>query len=104
MCLTFTAVCDGATKRHGVGFNPHPYDCTQYVQCFYFPRDRAEPVYRQCEYGQFWNHTQLQCLPSHLVNCPHGKCFIYFVRLFCQITLHFALALTYLLDYLHAIT
>lgn len=67
-------VCDNAMQRHGVGFNPHPYDCTQFVQCYYYPGGRVEPVYRNCEYGQFWDQSKLSCLPAHSVKCPHDKC------------------------------
>ncbi|KAH3888653.1 protein PIF-like [Dreissena polymorpha] len=68
------SVCDGAVMRHGVGFNPHPSDCSMFVQCFEYPGGRMSPVYRSCEYGQFWDHAKLRCLPADSVNCPHDKC------------------------------
>lgn len=66
-------MCDNAVVKNTVGFNPHPYDCTQYVQCYY-KGSRVEPVYRECEYGQFWDQAKFKCLPAEMVDCPHDKC------------------------------
>ncbi|XP_060587828.1 protein PIF-like [Ruditapes philippinarum] len=68
------SVCDNAVKRHGFGYNPHPFDCTQFVQCFYLPGRRVEPVYRNCEFGQFWDQSKIGCFPAKYVSCPFDKC------------------------------
>ncbi|XP_045175766.2 protein PIF-like [Mercenaria mercenaria] len=68
------SVCDKAKIRYGVGFNPHPFDCSQFVQCFYYPRRRVEPVYRTCDFGEFWDQSKLRCLPAKYVNCKFDKC------------------------------
>ncbi|WAR03873.1 PIF-like protein [Mya arenaria] len=72
-------VCDNATIKNTVGYNPHPRDCTMFVQCFYVTRGKGqppkvEPVYRSCEYGMLWDHSKLRCLPSYRVDCSNDLC------------------------------
>ena len=70
-------VCDGAKMRQGIGYNPHPFDCTQFVQCFYYDRGlRVDPIYRNCEYGTFWNQEVMRCEQADLVDCPHGTFYL----------------------------
>ncbi|XP_053383788.1 sushi, von Willebrand factor type A, EGF and pentraxin domain-containing protein 1-like [Mercenaria mercenaria] len=66
-------VCDGCRYMNGVGYNNHPYDCNQFVQCFK-GRKGLEPIYRKCPFGLFWDQTVLTCRPSDEVNCPHDRC------------------------------
>ncbi|KAL4224774.1 hypothetical protein ACF0H5_015471 [Mactra antiquata] len=69
-------VCFNATMRHGIGYNPHPFECSMFVQCFYVG-DSKKPSsisYRKCEFGDFWDQSKLKCLESYKVDCPHDKC------------------------------
>ena len=68
----FAGVCDRCKYDNGVGYNNHPYDCNQYIQC-YIGRSGLEPIYRRCPFGLFWDQSVLTCRESHLVDCPHGK-------------------------------
>ncbi|KAK3591864.1 hypothetical protein CHS0354_005067 [Potamilus streckersoni] len=68
------SLCDQCRMINGVGYNRHPYDCNQYIQCYFGPNGRIEPVYRKCPFGQFWNQDILTCDRSELVNCPQDKC------------------------------
>jgi len=78
--VRITGACDGAEIRNGVGYKPHPTDCAQFIHCYY--RDvtgstdkRVSPVYRQCEFGMFWDQKNFRCAPSYTVDCMQG---IYF--------------------------
>ncbi|KAL4224775.1 Sushi [Mactra antiquata] len=66
-------VCADCRLLNGVGYNSHPSDCNQYVQCFIGTRG-VEPVYRRCPFGLFWDQDVLTCRYPENVNCPHDKC------------------------------
>ncbi|XP_052801431.1 sushi, von Willebrand factor type A, EGF and pentraxin domain-containing protein 1-like [Mya arenaria] len=67
------SVCDACRYINGVGYNNHPYDCSQYVQCF-LGRRGIEPVYRRCPFGLFWDQNVLTCRPADQVVCPFDMC------------------------------
>ncbi|XP_060587822.1 sushi, von Willebrand factor type A, EGF and pentraxin domain-containing protein 1-like [Ruditapes philippinarum] len=67
------SVCDSCRFINGVGYNNHPYDCNQFVQCFKGNRG-LEPAYRKCPFGLFWDQNALTCKPSHEVDCPNDQC------------------------------
>lgn len=71
---TDPSVCDACRFINGVGYNNHPFDCNQYIQCFLGTKG-MEPVYRRCPFGLFWDQNVLTCLPADQVDCPYGKCF-----------------------------
>ncbi|PVD33241.1 hypothetical protein C0Q70_04492 [Pomacea canaliculata] len=68
-------MCDGCELRHGVGYKPHPSDCTLYVQC---QADKnGLPVVagvRPCPHGLYWNQDKLTCDYRHNVNCVDDIC------------------------------
>ncbi|KAH3888655.1 sushi, von Willebrand factor type A, EGF and pentraxin domain-containing protein 1-like [Dreissena polymorpha] len=66
-------VCDACRYINGVGYNRHPTDCNQYVQCFVGAKG-LEPVYRRCPFGLFWDQNVLTCRPADQVDCPNDQC------------------------------
>ncbi|XP_025084945.1 uncharacterized protein LOC112558610 [Pomacea canaliculata] len=73
--VTSQDMCDGCELRHGVGYKPHPSDCTLYVQC---QADKnGLPVVagvRPCPHGLYWNQDKLTCDYRHNVNCVDDIC------------------------------
>ena len=57
---------------NGVGYIGHPFDCTQFVQCYYSQRG-VEAVYQPCPFGQYWDQADLTCKPAEVVDCPVGE-------------------------------
>ena len=60
--------------ENGVGYMNHPYDCTQFVQCYISGKGNIQAYYRHCPFGQYWDQTDLTCRPVDDVQCPHGEC------------------------------
>ena len=72
--LSNTDLCDGCEFKHGVGYNPHPTDCTLFVQCRL--GNQGYPVVagvQACPHGLYWNQHKLTCDHRRNVNCVDGK-------------------------------
>ena len=72
--LSNTDLCDGCEFKHGVGYNPHPSDCTLFVQCRL--GNHGYPVVagvQACPHGLYWNQHKLTCDHRRNVNCVDGK-------------------------------
>ncbi|KAH9488956.1 hypothetical protein Btru_059782 [Bulinus truncatus] len=68
-----TALCQQCLIEGGVGFNPVPNDCEQYVLCL--PTGVTyNPVIKSCPFGMFWSHDAVACLDARFVDCPSDKC------------------------------
>lgn len=71
-------LCDNCTFQHGVGYKPHPSDCTLYVQCRL--GDDGEAVVeavRPCPHGLYWNQAKLTCDFQDNVPCRDDICLGY---------------------------
>ncbi|KAK7449604.1 hypothetical protein BaRGS_00040001, partial [Batillaria attramentaria] len=68
-------MCDGCDFVHGVGYNPHPSDCTLFVQCRL--SSDGHPVVagvQACPHGLYWNQKKLSCDYRTNVQCVDDIC------------------------------
>ncbi|KAJ8299027.1 hypothetical protein KUTeg_023087 [Tegillarca granosa] len=67
-------LCDHCTTRDGFGYNPHPTDCTKFIQCYFGVDGEIIVSEKQCSFGQFWSRNAVTCVSSQHVDCPTDKC------------------------------
>ena len=65
--------CNECVMSNGIGFNPHPTDCTKFTQCYFGDHGEIRAVYRECPFEMFYDKEKIACVPATQTVCEMGR-------------------------------
>ncbi|XP_067654981.1 uncharacterized protein [Haliotis asinina] len=66
-------ICKGCVMTNGVGYAPHPTDCSRFYQCYHNNVSILSSE-RSCSPGLYWNQAALTCDFPANVQCVQDEC------------------------------
>ena len=67
-------LCGNCTIVNGAGYNSHPTECDQFVQCHFNHFGQLVGVIQKCAFSTYWSMDKMTCLPYDEITCKTDKC------------------------------
>ncbi|XP_046344082.2 mucin-4-like isoform X2 [Haliotis rufescens] len=67
-------MCTGCVMTNGVGYVPHPSDCSRFYQCYHSDVSTTVSREKSCPTGLYWNQAVLTCDFPGNVPCAQDVC------------------------------